>query len=108
MYGSTEQVGRHAWVRTPRRPLPPELTADVAVEVAAAALAGHPGATIEWLEVDATGLFEAHLRGADGQTLVVHLDGELRVVGRRTPVPPTARRLAAGPCTEAGDLGEVS
>ncbi|GAB3306948.1 hypothetical protein GCM10027451_14730 [Geodermatophilus aquaeductus] len=81
MYRSTETVGRHAWVRTPRRTLPPELTADVAVEVAAAALADHPGATIEWLEVDGAGLFEAHLRGADGQTLVVHLDGDLRVVG---------------------------
>ncbi|MGY1731432.1 hypothetical protein ACI798_07915 [Geodermatophilus sp. SYSU D01045] len=79
---STETVGRHAWVRTPRRPLPPELTADVAVEVAAAALAEAPGATIEWLEVDAAGLFAAHLRGADGRTLVVHLDAGLRVVGR--------------------------
>ncbi|MGY1654137.1 hypothetical protein [Geodermatophilus sp. SYSU D01119] len=76
-----ETVGRHAWVRRPRPSLPPELTADVAVEVAAAALADHPGATIEWLEVDGDGLFEAHLRGADGQTLVVHLDGDLRVVG---------------------------
>ncbi|MGY1832115.1 hypothetical protein ACI8AA_17030 [Geodermatophilus sp. SYSU D01180] len=81
MYRSTETVGRHAWVRTPRRPLPPELTADVAVEVAAAALAEAPGATIEWLEVSEAGLFEAHLRGADGTTLVVHLDAGLGVVG---------------------------
>jgi hypothetical protein len=81
VYRSPETVGRHAWVRTPRRPVPPELTADVAVEVAAAALADHPGATIEWLEVDAAALFEAHLLGADGQALVVHLDGDLRVVG---------------------------
>jgi hypothetical protein len=79
VYRSTETVGRHAWVRTPRRPLPPELTAGVAVEVAAAALAEHPGATIEWLEVGR----------------------------RRTPVPPTARRLAAGPCTGAGGGAEV-
>ncbi|MGY1781451.1 hypothetical protein [Geodermatophilus sp. SYSU D01036] len=86
MYRSTETVGRHAWVRTPRRPLPPELTADVAVEVAAAALAEVPGATIEWLEVDAWGLFEAHLRGADGETLVVQLDGDLQVVGRLADV----------------------
>ncbi|MGY1729156.1 hypothetical protein ACI79J_19525 [Geodermatophilus sp. SYSU D01062] len=82
MYRSTETVGRHAWVRTPRRPLSPELTADVAVEVAAAALAEVPGATIEWLEVDVWGLFEAHLRGADGEALVVRLDGDLQVVGR--------------------------
>ena len=81
MYRSTETVGRHAWVRTPRRQQPSELTADVAVEVAAAALAEHPGATIEWLEVDGSGGFAAHLRGADGQTLVVSLDGDLRVVG---------------------------
>ena len=86
MYRSTETVGRHAWVRTPRRPLPPELTADVAVEVAAAALAEHPGATIEWLEVDAAGLFAAHLRGEAGETLVVHLDGDLRVVRGLTEV----------------------
>ncbi|MGY1778146.1 hypothetical protein ACI8AV_20040 [Geodermatophilus sp. SYSU D00804] len=86
MYRSTETVGRHAWVRTPRRPLPPELTADVAVEVTAAALAEAPGATVEWLEVDGAGLFEAHLRGADGRTLVVHLDADLRVVGRLAEV----------------------
>ena len=75
-----ETVGRHAWVRRPRPSLPPELTADVAVEVAAAALAEHPSATIEWLEGD----------------------------GRRTPVPPTAGRLAAGPCTGAGGRCRVS
>ncbi|MGY1787163.1 hypothetical protein [Geodermatophilus sp. SYSU D00698] len=86
MYRSTETVGRHAWVRTPRRPLPPELTADVAVEVTAAALAEAPGATVEWLEVDGAGLVEAHLRGADGRTLVVHLDADLRVVGRLAEV----------------------
>ena len=49
--------------------------------MAAAALAEHPGATIEWLQVDEAGLFAAHLCGADGQTLLVHLDGDLRVVG---------------------------
>ncbi|GAB3195456.1 hypothetical protein GCM10027261_15820 [Geodermatophilus arenarius] len=86
MYRSTETVGRHAWVRTPRRPLPPELSADVAVEVTAAALAEAPGATVEWLEVDGAGLFGAHLRGADGRTLVVHLDADLRVVGRLAEV----------------------
>jgi hypothetical protein len=80
VYRSTETVGRHAWVRTPRRPRPPEPTADATVEVAAAALAEHPGATIEWLEGD----------------------------GRRTPVPPTARRLAAGPCTGTGGRCRVS
>jgi hypothetical protein len=80
VFRSTETVGRHAWVRTPRRPLPPELTADVAVLVARAALDETPGATIEWLEVDGSGLFAAHLRGAGGEPLVVHLDGDLRVV----------------------------
>jgi hypothetical protein len=80
VYRSTETVGRHAWVRTPRLPLPPELTADVAVVVARAALDEVPGATIEWLEVDGDGVFTAHLRGAGGETLVVHLDAHLHVV----------------------------
>jgi hypothetical protein len=82
VYRSTETVGRHAWVRTPRLPLPPELTADVAVVVARAALDEAPGATIEWLEVDTAGVFAAHLRGAGGETLVVHLDAHLHLVGR--------------------------
>ncbi len=86
MYRSTETVGTHAWVRTPRRPLTPELTADVAVLVARAALDEAPGATVEWLEVDGAGPFAAHLRGADGETLVVHLDGDLRVVRWLTEV----------------------
>ena len=78
MHRTTETVGPHAWVRRPRPSLPPELTADVAVEVAAAALAHSPGAT---MEVDGSGLFEAHLRGPAGETIVVHLDGDLHVVG---------------------------
>ena len=36
-----------------------------------------------------------------GPRLVVFLDG---CFWRRTTVPPTARRLAAGPCTVAGEL----
>jgi hypothetical protein len=86
MTSTHETVGRHAWVRRPRPSLPPELTADVAVEVAAAALAETAGATVEWLEVDGAGLFVAHLRGADGRTVVVSLDGDLRVVGRLAEV----------------------
>ncbi|MBM7806564.1 hypothetical protein JOD57_002401 [Geodermatophilus bullaregiensis] len=76
----TERTGRHAWVRTVRRPLP-ELTADVAVQVAAAAVAVLPGASVEWLEVDGSGLYEAHLLSAEGQAVVVHLDADLTVVG---------------------------
>jgi hypothetical protein len=77
---SVERIGRHAWVRSPRRRLP-ELTADVAVRVGAAAMAALPGAVIEWLEVDGSGLFEAHLLSVDGQAVVVHLDADLSVVG---------------------------
>ncbi|MEX5720387.1 hypothetical protein [Geodermatophilus maliterrae] len=76
----TERMGRHAWVRTARRPLP-ELGADVAVQVAAAAVAVLPGAAIEWLGVDGSGLYEAHLLSAEGQPVVVHLDADLTVVG---------------------------
>ena len=77
---TVERIGRHAWVRSPRRRLP-ELTADVAVRVGAAAMAALPGAVIEWLEVDGSGLFEAHLLSVDGQAVVVHLDADLCVVG---------------------------
>ena len=75
-----ERVGRHAWVRTPRRRVP-ELPADVAVQVAAAAMAALPGSVVEWLEADGSGLFEAHLLSDDGQAVVVHLDPDLTVVG---------------------------
>ncbi|SFP66273.1 hypothetical protein SAMN05660464_3820 [Geodermatophilus dictyosporus] len=50
----TEHVGAHAWVRVPRHRLP-ELTADRAVEVAAVALAEHPGAILGSLAVGGRG-----------------------------------------------------
>ncbi|WP_448641691.1 hypothetical protein [Geodermatophilus sp. URMC 63] len=75
-----ERVGRHAWVRTPRRPLPGP-TAEAAVAVGATAVAALPGAVIERLEVDGSGLFEAHLLSADGQVVVVQIDADLTVVG---------------------------
>ncbi|MGY1811284.1 hypothetical protein [Blastococcus sp. SYSU D00820] len=81
----TEQVGSHAWVRTPRRPRPVPADVDLdgalAVRVAEAALAEHPGAVVESVAVDGAGRFAARLRTGDGARVVVRLDGRLRVRG---------------------------
>ena len=69
--------------RTPL-PTPPSadaLDADPVVRVAAAALAEHPGATIDRVEVDREGRYAAHLVTWFGQQVVVPVDRDLTVMG---------------------------
>ena len=62
-------------------PSPDTLDADLAVRVAAAALAEHPGATVDRVEVDGEGRHAAHLVTRSGQQVVVPVDRDLTVTG---------------------------
>ena len=64
-----------------------ELTGDVAAEVEAAVLAEYPDATIERLETDPDGAYEAHLTQADGTRVTVELDEAFAITDTRTGGP---------------------
>ncbi len=75
---------RILWLRTrpvallePDRPV--DLPADVAVQVATAALADHPGAVVDRVEVDRTGRYTAHLVTRSGVRVVVEVGRDLTV-----------------------------
>ncbi len=73
---------RILWLRTrPAVPAAPDLPVDVAVRVATAALADHPGAVVDRVEVDRTGGYTAHLVTRSGVRLVVQVDRDLTVFG---------------------------
>ena len=81
----TTSTGRRVRRRLRALPLtqPPAdaLDADLVVQVAAAALAEHPGAAVARVEVDGDGLFTAHLLTVLGQQVVVPVDRDLTVMG---------------------------
>jgi hypothetical protein len=56
------------------------LTGDTAAKVKAAALAKYPGATVERVETDSDGVYEAHLVSA-GKSLIVQVDKSFAVTG---------------------------
>jgi hypothetical protein len=60
------------------------LTGDAAEKVRAAALAKLPGATILRVETDAGGVYEAHVRKADGTEAEVHVDKDYNVTSVET------------------------
>jgi uncharacterized membrane protein YkoI len=57
------------------------LTGDTATKVRDAALATYPGATVDRLETDADGVYEAHLVKADGTPVTVEVDKTFEVTG---------------------------
>jgi hypothetical protein len=59
------------------------LTGDTAAKVKAAALAKYPGATIQRLETDSDGVYEAHI-GSGGKSLVVQVGKDFAVTGTQT------------------------
>jgi hypothetical protein len=63
------------------------LTGDTASKVRAAALAKYPGATIQRLETDSDGVYEAHLVTKDGQPVTVEVDKSFTVTGTEAPGP---------------------
>jgi hypothetical protein len=63
------------------------LTGDVAAQVEAAVVAVYPDATIERLETDAEGIYEAHILQADGTRATVKLDESFAITGTETGGP---------------------
>ena len=57
------------------------LTGDTAAKVTAAAKAKEPGATIERVETDSDGVYEAHMVRADGTHITVQVDASFAVTG---------------------------
>jgi hypothetical protein len=57
------------------------LTGDTASKVRAAALAKYPGATIQRVETDSDGVYEAHLTTADGTRTTVEVGKDFAVTG---------------------------
>ncbi len=74
----------------PQRPDEQLLTGDTAAKVRAAALAKYPGATIQRVETDSDGVYEAHLLTSAGQMVTVEVDKAFKVTG-------TESRPAHGP-----------
>jgi hypothetical protein len=71
---------RILWLRTrPAVPAEPDLPVEVAVHVATVALADHPEAVVDRVEVDRTG-YTAHLVTRSGVRVVVEVDRDLTVV----------------------------
>lgn len=63
------------------------LTGDIAAKVQAAALAKYPGATVQRVETDSDGVYEAHLVSG-GQSLIVAVDKSFAVTGTSTMGSP--------------------
>ena len=57
------------------------LTGDTADKVTAAALAKYPGATVERVETDSDGVYEAHIVTADGTHVIVAVGEDFTVTG---------------------------
>jgi hypothetical protein len=57
------------------------LTGDVAAKVTAAAKAKEPNATIQRVETDSDGVYEAHMVRADGTRVTVKVDKSFAVTG---------------------------
>lgn len=65
-------------------------------QVTEAALAAYPGATIERVETDSDGVYEAHPITAEGERLTVELDANFAVTGTDAGGPGGHGR--GGPC----------
>jgi hypothetical protein len=85
------------------------LTGTVAEKVTAAAKAKEPGATIERVETDAEGVYEAHMVRADGTHITVQVDKDFAVTAVQTGGPggggPGGHRGGQGPMGEQGQSG---
>jgi hypothetical protein len=72
------------------------LTGTVKDKVTAAAKAKEPGATIERVETDAEGVYEAHMVRADGTHIIVQVDKSFAVTAVQTG-GPTGGGMHGGP-----------
>ena len=66
------------------------LTGTTAAKVKAAALAKYPGATVQRIETDSDGVYEAHLLKADGTPVTVEVNAAFAVTGDEAMGAPPA------------------
>jgi hypothetical protein len=88
--GARQQAPLHPGDPTKaQRPDEHLLSGDTAAKVRAAALAKYPGATVQRVETDSDGVYEAHLVTKDGRWLTVEVDKAFAVTGleQRGPGP---------------------
>ncbi|HET8681586.1 MAG TPA: hypothetical protein VFM54_06895 [Micromonosporaceae bacterium] len=78
---ATDRPGGEVDESRSRRPDETLLTGDVAAKVREAALARYPGATIQRVETDSDGVYEAHLVTTDGQRVTVEVGKDFTVTG---------------------------
>ena len=64
------------------------LTGDTATKVTDAALATYPGATIERVETDSDGVYEAHIVTSDGEHVIVQVGSDFAVTGTQSQPQP--------------------
>ncbi len=76
-----DQNGSDANGQKGSRPQETPLTGDTADKVKAAVLAKYPDATIDRLETDSDGVYEAHITKADGTRVTVEVDKSYAVTG---------------------------
>src|SRR4051794_4195838 len=67
------------------------LTGTTAAKVKAAALAKYPGATVERVETDSDGVYEAHLTTKAGDEVTVQVDKSFAVTGKKGSAPGRER-----------------
>jgi uncharacterized membrane protein YkoI len=70
-----------------QRPDEKLLTGTTADKVRKAALKKYPGATIQRVETDSDGVYEAHLVTADGQRVTVEMDKTFAITGEEAGGP---------------------
>jgi hypothetical protein len=91
------------------------LTGDVAAKVTAAAEAKEPTATIERVETDSDGVYEAHMVRSDGTHVTVQVDASFTVTavqeggpgGAGGPGGPGGDHDGDGPQGQSGQQGEA-
>ena len=88
----------------PSQPMRPDeelLTGSTADKVTAAATAEYPDATVQRVETDSDGVYEAHIVTSDGEQLVVQVGKDFSVTG--TQSLPAPGHAPAGPGDAPGD-----
>src|SRR3954470_13140165 len=84
---ATSSTSQEATATDPSQPQRSDeqlLTGDTATKVTDAALAKYPDATIQRVETDSDGVYEAHIVTADGQQVIVQVGEDFTVTGTQS------------------------
>jgi hypothetical protein len=111
-YGAPSQGGGNGNSNTdPSKPMRSDktlLTGDVAAKVTAAAKAKEPTATIQRVETDSDGVYEAHMVRTDGTQIIVQIDKSYTVTNVQTMGQGGAGRAPAAGAAGSATSGSGS